>query len=420
MEESLGNTAYEEKEGVWISAERRSFYNPAQEFNRDISVLVMKMFLGTTGEARLLETMSASGIRGIRYVKELDSNVHVFFNDINTESVEDIRKNIALNDLDTRRITVLREDCNSLMASRPCYFDAIDIDPFGSCNVFIENAIMAIKHNGLLAVTATDTAVLCSNEQKCFAKYNTTIRRNPVSHEHALRTVLSFISRTATRHGAGIEPILSISVDFYVRIFVRVVKNKSAAKRCVGSNAFYLICRCLNTVEIPVDKMTDFSSECKVCGARMKLCGPFWSKSMQSREFVQGLKESTTNVRVAGILNTIHAEIDVFGYFCLSDMASFVKCEVASLKNMACAIANAGYDVSITHCKFASLKTTAPLDFVYSAILKNSNRDSTKLNLRTYEISFAHNERALSIRDPAFHRGTLVSHMGPMSKKQRN
>ena len=38
----------------------------------------------------------------------------------------------------------------------------------------------------------------------------------------ALRLVLNTISTSAARYGRYIEPLLSLSIDFYVRIFVRI------------------------------------------------------------------------------------------------------------------------------------------------------------------------------------------------------
>ena len=40
-------------------------------------------------------------------------------------------------------------------------------------------------------------------------------------HEQALRIVLHCISLHAARHSKYIEPLISLSIDFYVRIFVR-------------------------------------------------------------------------------------------------------------------------------------------------------------------------------------------------------
>lgn len=409
---------YEEVEGVRVCSGGQAFYNPAQKFNRDISVLVAKHFLKGRDRVKLLDAMSASGIRGIRYLKELGGDVHVFFNDTNPRSVAEIEKNIGLNSLQAGSYTVLNEDCCSLMGAHASQFDVIDIDPFGSCSQFVDNAIRAVRHNGLLAVTATDTAVLCSNESKCFAKYNTVIKKGPACHEQALRTVLSFVSRTASRHGAGIEPLLSISVDFYVRLFIRVVKNNQAAKSSIVNNSLFMVCCCFNSREVPLNRKVGFSSVCEVCGGTMKLCGPFWRNGICNKEFVGALRGYGTDIRIAGILNIILSELDVFGYFSINDMGRFARCNVLSMKKLACAIANAGYEVSATHCKLNSLKTNAPLGLLYSAMLKSDRKDSELLKLGSHEIVFDHNDKVLSIKNPEFYRGTACSHMGPMPRKR--
>ena len=226
----------------------------------------------------------------------------------------------------------------------------------------LESAIRAIRHNGLLGVTATDTAVLCSNREKCFAKYNTVIKRNPVSHEHALRTLLSFISRAASKYNAGIVPLVSVSVDFYVRVFVKVVKSKKEAKKSLSRNSLYFLCDCLNFLEVPLCKNTEISSLCSVCRRNMKLCGPFWNGEMQDKDFIRSVKDEGMDKRIMGVLHTIVSEIDVFGYFSISDMAKFVRSDAISMKKLACAILNAGYKVSITHCKLNAIKTNAPVD----------------------------------------------------------
>jgi tRNA (guanine26-N2/guanine27-N2)-dimethyltransferase len=52
------------------------------------------------------------------------------------------------------------------------YFDVIDLDPYGTAVPFLESALNAIGNGGLLAVTFTDMAVLCSrNPHVCFYKY---------------------------------------------------------------------------------------------------------------------------------------------------------------------------------------------------------------------------------------------------------
>ena len=305
------------------------------------------------------------------------------------------------------------------MSSRRAFFDVVDIDPFGSCNIFVESAIRAVRHNGLLAVTSTDTAVLCTNAEKCYAKYNTLIQRSASCHESAIRTVLSFISRAASRNGAGIEPLLCMSVDFYVRVFVRVIKNRGVARASAESNSFYLMCRCANFVEISPRGRPEICSRCELCGRTMKLCGPFWSGAIQNRAFVRGVAAKAAGKRLSGILGTIASELDTFGYFSMSEMTKFVGCEAVSPARLADAAANAGYLVSLTHCKLNALKTNASAAFLYAAILKSVQKKSDILNLGDFDISFRENEGSRArVRDPGFYRGYLVSQIGPLSRRR--
>lgn len=51
----------------------------------------------------------------------------------------------------------------------------------------------------------------------------------------ALRLVLHTISTSASRYGRYIEPVLSLSIDFYVRLFIRIhsapIEVKKAARQ---------------------------------------------------------------------------------------------------------------------------------------------------------------------------------------------
>ena len=43
-------------------------------------------------------------------------------------------------------------------------WDFIDVDPFGSCLPFLEAAVTGVKDGGVLAIAATDLAVLCGKK----------------------------------------------------------------------------------------------------------------------------------------------------------------------------------------------------------------------------------------------------------------
>lgn len=103
------------------------------------------------------------------------------------------------------------------------FFEVVDLDPYGSANPFLEGAISSLANNGLLCVTFTDMAVLCARAPHvCFYKYGAAPLGKPYCHEQALRMVLYMINSMANRHGKRVEPLISLTVDFYVRLFMRI------------------------------------------------------------------------------------------------------------------------------------------------------------------------------------------------------
>lgn len=109
-------------------------------------------------------------------------------------------------------------------------FDVIDLDPYGCPSIFLDSAVQAVKDGGLLLVTATDMAVLAGNSpETCYSKYGAVSLRIKSCHEMALRILLQCIEAHANRYGRYIVPLISLSADFYVRVFVRVF---SGAYKC--------------------------------------------------------------------------------------------------------------------------------------------------------------------------------------------
>ena len=103
------------------------------------------------------------------------------------------------------------------------FFDVVDLDPYGSAIPFLEGALSSIQRGGILCVTCTDMAVLCARKPHvCFYKYGAAPLGKAYCHEQALRMILYCISSMANKHGKSIEPRVCLTVDFYVRLFIRV------------------------------------------------------------------------------------------------------------------------------------------------------------------------------------------------------
>lgn len=73
------------------------FYNPIQEFNRDLSISCINVHSQLNGnkKLRILEALAASGIRSMRYALEIENCHEIVANDLDRHAVELIEKNIG-------------------------------------------------------------------------------------------------------------------------------------------------------------------------------------------------------------------------------------------------------------------------------------------------------------------------------------
>ncbi len=60
------------------------------------------------------------------------------------------------------------------------------------------------------------------SQRKVLSKYGSVAIKSKACHEEALRIVLHTVEAAASRHKRAITPLLSVHMDFYVRVFVRV------------------------------------------------------------------------------------------------------------------------------------------------------------------------------------------------------
>ncbi|XP_067646880.1 tRNA (guanine(26)-N(2))-dimethyltransferase-like isoform X2 [Eurosta solidaginis] len=110
-------------------------------------------------------------------------------------------------------------------------FDVIDLDPYGCPNRFLDGAIQSLTSGGSLLVNANDMAVLAGNTpEACNAKYSSVPLRMKCCHDMGLRILLHCIETHSNRYGKYIEPLLSISANFYIPVFVRMHSSQAKCK----------------------------------------------------------------------------------------------------------------------------------------------------------------------------------------------
>jgi tRNA (guanine26-N2/guanine27-N2)-dimethyltransferase len=201
-----------------ISKKMGVFYNPVMKVNRDITILLLRQF----PPMNLCDPLAASGIRSIRFARELKYK-SITANDLSPRAVVLIKKNMRLNKV---KFKVYNCDAN-LFLLNSSGFDYIDIDPFGTSNAYLDAAIKRISRKGILAVTNTDTAALTGTYPKaCARKYWSMPKRDYMMHETGLRILIRKIQLVGMQYEKALWPIFSYFKNHYFRIFFQCLKGK--------------------------------------------------------------------------------------------------------------------------------------------------------------------------------------------------
>ncbi len=333
------------------------FYNPVMEVNRDISVLVVQKTLANR-KPRILDGLSGTGIRGIRFALEVEGDLSIILNDWNEMCHELIVENIKRNEIGNARAKQL--DLNHLLKEEE--FDYVDVDPFGTPVHFLENGLKGVKAGGILAVTATDTAALAgSYPSACKRKYDATPLPIPARHEIGVRILIGHCARTAINHHLGITPILSHSTDHYYRTYLAVGTESDATKRNIGYFS------------------RDPSSLENALGGKrrdaLQVAGPLWTGRLWDPHFLSTLRtRSYMSSKTSKMLETVKSESEINIPFHSSDeIASSLRVHTPSVKRIVEELRERGFDSSPTHFDPKGFKTNASIEDI-KKVFKTSKK----------------------------------------------
>ncbi|XP_026481589.1 probable tRNA (guanine(26)-N(2))-dimethyltransferase [Ctenocephalides felis] len=405
------------------------FYNPVQEFNRDLSIAVLSVFGEIFREEKhqknneqntdaktyepgkvyddglsILEALSATGLRSVRYALEIPGLKNVVANDLSLNAVQSIKRTITHNKVE-HLVTPNHDDATMLMYQKrkpDLRFTAIDLDPYGCPGIFLDSAVQAVCDGGLLLVTATDMAVLAGNApETCYTKYGAVSLHTKSCHEMALRILLQCIEGHSNRYGRHIVPLLSVSIDFYIRVFVRVYTSPKECKKttsklglvhlCTGCE--YTVLQPLGVIKTVQPKQTSVNKqmnqykyaiptgppikpECDHCGSKYHTGGPVWINPLHDQTFVRKLlrhcesfgTKYATHLRMQGVLSVVNEEIDTPLYYTLEKLCSTLHIETIPIITLRSALLNSGYKVSYSHACKTSIKTDAPMQFLWDVL----------------------------------------------------
>ncbi len=361
-----GSIEFKVPDNLTITKKDEVFYNPKMKTGRDIAICVINAFLELyhkDNHVVIGEALAGSGVRGLRYAKEINKDVMVYLNDINPKAYKQILENAKLNNI--TNIEVFNEDANLFLSKHFRFFNVVDLDPFGSPVPYIDSALRALKpKNALLCLTATDTAALCGRAKKaCLRKYLAYPLLSKDCHEMALRLLVGYVLRTAAKYELYLKPILCHATDHYVRVYLKTDRGAKKADKIFDEIGYIM--------DNNGEKIIKSYEE----GYNKEFKGPFYLKNIYDKKIVEralDIAEENKFERAYKILSIIleESEIDKIGCYDTHLLGKLLKISVPPIDIIINELKKKGFKASRTHYNPRGIKTDASLKEILSCMVK--------------------------------------------------
>ena len=245
--------------------------------------------------------MCGLGARGVRVGKEIPQIQKVVFNDYDMISAQTAKVNTIINNIYHKSDFYTSEIC-SFLSSRVNFDNRatiIDLDPFGTPAPFLDCILRAVENDGMISITATDTAVLQGVYPRvCYRKYYGIPLRTRYSLEIGTRLLLSCTSLVASRLDLYINPIFAHSYRNYIRIYCKVSKSNYLANKI--SDKLGYILHCFECGYRELMKKSPSEINCPLCQKKMRMGGPLWISHIFEKNVIlkilTGILESETRM----------------------------------------------------------------------------------------------------------------------------
>jgi tRNA (guanine26-N2/guanine27-N2)-dimethyltransferase len=343
------------------------FYNDDMVLNRDVSVAALEVYRRDQDDGlRILDALAGSGIRGLRYWKELGEGdgtavESVTVNDANPKAVENIRENLRLNDAE--EIGVEEKDATLLLAENYRGYDFVDIDPFGSPAPFMDATVRGLHHEGFAGFTATDLATLCGTYRKaCRRRYASWSLNTSYCHEIGLRVLMKLLFESFARFDKVFRPKVAFAQKHYYRVLGEVRESKKYTNRMLDSIGYLRHCdECLyrKLVEEPEQ------GDCPECGSHLHILGPLWIGELGREGYCErtaAVLEERGYEEAYEVIDTLADEVGIkTPYYDTHMLAKSVGLPSPRKEQLIEALNERGYRTVETHFAPTGIRTNAPI-----------------------------------------------------------
>lgn len=369
------------------------FYRPNSRLIRDLGVLALAVAHSdrspTAEPLRVLDAMSGTGVRSLRYALESGGATHVHSNELQfgDHPLEDNLHDIVA----SGACRVSHEDAVNLYLRARLdgeRYDLVDCDAFGTGQPHTAEAWWAVAKGGLLYLCATDSCTTDGhNPHKATSGYAAVAHRFPASNEQGLRLLLGAAWREAAARNLHARPVFSYfhrpSSSF--RVMLKLHKPKRPPSHAYASLAH--VRRCVASGQLDAVPSTQLGELCSSApSTEHQVIGPLWVGPMHDADYVRRMQtEAETRGwdDAAALLSTMasEAEAEAGGallYYHLGEVQRLLQAEGLDLPPLGSLVSwlhAEGFTASPSHIEKKALKTSATLAQVAALVRRKAQQE---------------------------------------------
>jgi tRNA (guanine26-N2/guanine27-N2)-dimethyltransferase len=340
----------------------QSFYRPDSQLARDLGILAARVYRQQRGQLRVLDGMTGTGVRALRYVLEAEAD-WVWANDADPTVGATLQVNLAAQ-LNRQQYQITHQDLRRLLQHcyQECdYYDLVDLDSFGNPAPFLQAAIGATRLGGLLYLTSTDgrttSGQAAADSLRLLGAY---ARSHPAHHEQGLRILIGTVAQQAGSLGLRIDPVFSFFRGQIYRVMLRLRRQAWQPQ----DSGFLGYCHgCGEFQEIPWQRLAQAHCACPT--PNLVLSGPLWLGPLHDLPTLQQMQIMAQDLgwqKPLNLLTVMADEAKLPPYFYTwGEMGRRGHLDLPSRTTLIQALQAQSYSAAATHIHPQAVKTSASL-----------------------------------------------------------
>jgi tRNA (guanine26-N2/guanine27-N2)-dimethyltransferase len=341
-----------------------SFYRPDSQLARELGLLAGQVYRQQQGQLQVLDGMTGSGVRALRYVLEAGAD-SVWANDADPSVGEILTANLA-RQLAPDQYRISHQDVRRLL--QQCYhdqnyYDLVDLDSFGNPAPLLQAAIGATKIGGLLYLTSTDGRSTAGQAPQAGLRlYGAYGRSHPAHHEQGLRILIGAAVQQAGSVGLNLSPVFSFFRGQIYRVMLRLSRQAWLPEH----SGFLGYCHTCGEYEVvPWPRLHRPTHPAQYPDHQAILTGPLWLGPLHDLAWLQAMQTQATQLgwqKPSQLLSTLQAEATLPPYFyTMGEIGRRGRLDLPNRQTLIHALQAQGEAAAATHINPAAIKTTASL-----------------------------------------------------------